>query len=355
MSLMEHTGKHAKAVIGLGVVAVSLFGVIAPAAAAAPSRTTLSSSTPSIGVGSTAKLKAVVKQVTGTLQPTGTVTFREGTTATSPPVVGTSPVTLVTVNGVMTAKLDVTTLQAGNHTFIATYSGSTAFNASTSLTTNILVTAVAKTNTTTVGSTTTPLSVAPGADVKLKAVVKQAAGFTKPTGSVTFAENGVAIAPSVPLVLIGTTTGVMTAKLTITTLSVGIHQITATYSGSAAFNGSTSGIPPSTSAIPPISVGKITTASELLPTHVSTTDATRTVMSVQVTAADGSIPTGFVNFVLDGSAPQPYPLSAVGKAQFSRAFTPGSTHTVSAAYPGDAAYNGSTALPMTFTTPLTAP
>ena len=84
---------------------LSLLWAIAPAAAAAPSRTTLSSSTPSIGAGSIAKLKAVVKQTSGTLLPTGPVTFREGTTATSPAVA--PAVTLATVNGVPTAKLDV--------------------------------------------------------------------------------------------------------------------------------------------------------------------------------------------------------------------------------------------------------
>lgn len=328
-----------KAVIGLGVVAVSLFGVIAPATAAAVSRTTLSSSTPSIGVGSTAKLKAVVKQVTGTLQPTGSVTFREGTTATSPVVGG--PLTLVTLNGVMTAKLDLTTLAVGNHTFIATYSGSTAFNASTSLTTTILVTAVAKTNTTTEASMSTPSSVAPGAEVKLKAVVKQVSGFIKPTGSVTFSDNGVAISPTAPLVLIGT---VETAKQTVTTLSVGTHTITATYSGSGTFNASTS------TEVITVSVGKIATTTLALPVHLNTTNG-RTVMPAEVTAADGSIPTGFITFeVVGGGGVQTLLLTDTGKSQISKAFTAGSAHTVIITYLGDTAYNGST-MTLNFTAP----
>ena len=61
MSFVDRMGKSKTAVIGAGVVGLSMLWAIAPAAAAAPSRTTLSSSTPSIGVGSIAKLKAVVK------------------------------------------------------------------------------------------------------------------------------------------------------------------------------------------------------------------------------------------------------------------------------------------------------
>ena len=58
----------------------------------------------------------------------------------------------------------------------------------TSLTTRIVVTAVPKANTTTTGSTTTP-AVAPGEEVKLKAVVKPDHRPDKPTGTVTFSEG----------------------------------------------------------------------------------------------------------------------------------------------------------------------
>jgi len=337
MSLFERMGHRRNAVIGAAVVGVSLVWAIAPAAAATASRTTLSTSTPTVNVGSAAKLKAVVRPVSGTVLPTGTVTFREGTTATSP-AVGPA-VTLTTVNSVQTAKIDVSGLAIGTHTFIATYSGSATFNASTSLTTSVVVQAVAKINTTTTATMSTPVQVAPGDEVKLKAVVKQASGTVKPTGSVTFSQGGTPIAPAVPLV-VGTTSS---AKLTITTLTAGSHSIIATYSGSQAFNASAS------SPAITVSVGKIDTTSTLT-THPSTTDPTSTVMAVEVTASNGTVPTGVVNFVLDGSAPQPYQLTATGKAQFSKAFTSGSLHTVSVTYDGTTVYNGSSAT-LTFTAP----
>ena len=58
-------------------------------------------------------------------------------------------------------------------------------------------------------------------------------------------------------------------------------------------------------------------------------------MAVDMAAANGAVPAGIVNFTIDGSANQPYQLSGVGHAQFSRAFTVGTSHTVTVAYAGD--------------------
>src|SRR3954451_596179 len=173
VSLAMHASRRWLALLGAGVVAASTFAVVGPAAAASPTNTKLTTSTPAISVGGTAKLKAVVKPVSGTSKPTGTVTFREGTVT-----VGTADLALV--GTVQTAKLDLTTLTAGNHTFVATYNGSTDFTSSTSLSITI---AVGKTATTTTASSSTPAP-GPGQDVKLKAVVKQTSGTAKPTGSV---------------------------------------------------------------------------------------------------------------------------------------------------------------------------
>jgi large repetitive protein len=319
-------GHRRNVVIGAAVVGMSLVWAIAPAAAASPSRTTLTTSTPTIGVGSVAKLKAVVRQVTGTLQPSGTVTFREGTTATSP-AVGPA-VTLALVNSVETARLDLPSLAIGTHTFIATYSGSTAFNASTSLTTTIVVTAVAKTDTTTAASSATPDSL-PGQEVKLKAVVKQdPAGPGKPTGTVTFSEGATNLGTA-PLELIG---AIETAKLTLPSLPVGVHSIIATYSGSSTFNGSTS------DAIT-VTVAKGNPTCPL--TNKLNTTTLRNVIAVVVEppATQTLIPSGVVNFIIDGSAPQPFPLSTAGKAQISRLLTAGTAHTASVTYGGDTEYN----------------
>ena len=349
MSFMKRMGKSKTAVVvGAGVVGLSMLWAIAPAAAAAPSRTTLSSSTPSIGAGSIGKLKAVVKQTSGTLLPTGQVTFREGTTATSPAVA--PAVTLATVNGVPTAKLDVPGLSVGTHTFIATYAGSTAFNPSTSLTTRIVVTAVAKSDTTTTGSTTTP-TVVPGEEVKLKAVVKPVvAGPNKPTGTVTFSEGGTALAPAVPLALIGT---VMTAKLSLTNLSNGNHSIIATYSGSGAFN-------VSASAAIAVSVGKAAAVCALTAPAASDPVTLKTRFAFTVKPASGTIaPTGTGTWTIDAGAQPPQALvlsystpASTGRDSLSPVFAVNGTHTVSVTYDGDVTYTGCTAS-KTIITPYT--
>jgi hypothetical protein len=299
-----------------------MFGAVGPASAAAPTNTKLSTSTPTIGVGGTAKLKAVVKPASGTLKPTGTVTFKEGTTT-----VGTASLALV--GTVQTAKLELTTLTNGSHTFVATYNGSTDFTASTSLSVTVTV---GKTATTTTASTTTPAP-APGQDVKLKAVVKPASGSVKPTGSVAFREGTVTLA-TVPLVLVGTTP---TAKLTITGgLPLGNHTITASYAGSTTFDGSASTVP--------VRVAKGSTLSTLTVTPVTANPGKSTIaVAVTAVAPAKGVPSGLVTFVVDSQAEQVFSLNAAGKYQFAVTFARGSTHTVRVTYAGDNLFNTSTA------------
>ena len=317
-----HPSRRWLALFGAGVVAASMLGVVGPASAASPTNTKLTTSTPTISVGGTAKLKATVKPVSGTLKPTGTVTFKEGAVT-----VGTANLALV--GTVQTAKLEVTTLTAGTHTLTATYNGSTDFTVSTSLSITITV---GKAATTTTASSTTPAP-APGQDVKLKAVVKQASGTIKPTGSVTFKEGATTLGTAA-LALVGTT---QTAKLTIPGgLPLGRHTITASYAGSSTFEASTSTVV--------VTVAKGSTLSTLTVTPVAATPGKSTI-SVAVTAVAPAtgVPSGIVTFVVDTQAPQVFSLNTVGKSQFSVTFATGSTHTVSVSYAGDSFFNASTA------------
>ena len=316
-----HPSRRWLALFGAGVVAASMLGVVGPASAASPTNTKLTTSTPTISVGGTAKLKATVKPVSGTLKPTGTVTFKEGAVT-----LGTA--TLALVGTVQTAKLELTTLTAGTHTLTATYNGSTDFTVSTSLSITITV---GKAATTTTASSTTPAP-APGQDVKLKAVVKQASGTIKPTGSVTFREGATTLG-TVPLALVGTT---QTAKLTIPGgLPLGRHTITASYAGSSTFEASSSTVV--------VTVAKGSSLSTLTVTPVAATPGKSTI-SVAVTAVAPAtgVPSGLVTFVVDSQAPQVFSLNTVGKAQFSVTFATGSTHTVSVSYAGDNFFNAST-------------
>jgi hypothetical protein len=317
-----HASRRWLALLASGVVAASMFGAIGPASAAAPSNTKLSTSTPTVGIGGIAKLKAQVKPASGTLQPTGTVTFKEG-------AVTAGTANLALVGTVQTAKLELTTLPAGSHTFTATYNGSTDFTPSTSLSITITV---GKSTTTTTATTSTPAPT-PGQDVKLKAVVKAATGSSKPTGSVTFKEGPTTLG-TVALALVGTTE---TAKFTVTGgLGLGSHTIVAAYAGSSTFEASNSTVT--------LTVAKGSTLSTLSVTPVTGNPGKSTIgVAVAAVAPARGVPSGLVTFVVDTQANQVFSLNSVGKVQFSVMFAPGTTHTVKVTYGGDSLFNSSTA------------
>jgi hypothetical protein len=105
-------------------------------------------------------------------QPTGTVSFADGTTS-----LGSS-----TLSGNGTATLSMTTLAAGTHTIKASYSGDSKFSASTSQPLSQLVMGV------TISASPTSLTVSPGANgtVTISVMPNPPTGFT-PTVNVTCA------------------------------------------------------------------------------------------------------------------------------------------------------------------------
>jgi hypothetical protein len=208
----------------LGVVAVgaSLTFVAgsAQATTTAPTRTTLTATTQTVVLGQKAKLKVVVKPVTGTGLPAGTVTFNEGAT-----VLGTA--TLAAANNVETAKITVSGLTMGPHSITATYSGSASYAASTSLTAVVTVTKNATTTTVSSLATATPGS------YKLSAAVKilfPGTGFA--SGLVTFVVDGGA-----PQIVALNAFG--KAPLAVTFVAGSIHTVTATYGGDTTVASST--------------------------------------------------------------------------------------------------------------------
>ncbi|KJY40725.1 hypothetical protein VR41_14630, partial [Streptomyces sp. NRRL B-1568] len=150
--------------------------------------------------------------------PTGTVDFFDGAT-----LLGSAPL----VGGVAT--LSVSTLSVGSHPLTATYNGDTNFAGSTSPVDTQTVTQAA---TTTVLVSLPDPSVFGEAKVLTATVTATAPGAGTPTGTVDFFD-GATLLGSAPLV-----GGV--ATLSVSTLSVGSHSLTATYNGDANFVGSTS-------------------------------------------------------------------------------------------------------------------
>jgi hypothetical protein len=167
--------------------------------------------------GSAATLKATVKAIApGAGTPSGTVTFREGEA-----VLATVPLSGAT------AKYAIKSLPPGEHVITATYNGDANYEAAGGEPITQTITRATTELTLTSGKNPAPK----GSTGTLKAAVKALApGGGTPTGTVTFREGETVLA-TVPL-----TSSSVTYPLK--SLSVGTHEITAIYSGSANYEAS---------------------------------------------------------------------------------------------------------------------
>ncbi len=182
---------------------------------AATSSAVVSSLSPAI-FGQLVTFTATVTSAGGT--PTGTVTFKDGTAS-----LGTG-----TLNASGQAVFGTAALLAGNHSITAVYGGDNNFTLSTSA--PIGETVIQANTTTTLTSSQNPSS--SGQSVTFTATtlaVVPGAGI--PTGAVTF-KDGTTILATMTL------NGSGQATFTTTTLALGVHPITATYSGDANFTSS---------------------------------------------------------------------------------------------------------------------
>jgi hypothetical protein len=169
--------------------------------------------------GAAATFTATVTGAGGT--PTGTITFKDGATS----------IGIGTLNGAGQAILATNSLSNGTHSVTAVYGGDVTFAASTSpvLAFQVSPGGSAGTATTTTVATSVNPAVA-GQPVAFTATVAASAG--SPTGNVTFKESGRTIGTAS---LAGGT-----AVLTMSSLTVGSHSITASYGGDTSFASSVS-------------------------------------------------------------------------------------------------------------------
>jgi hypothetical protein len=195
--------------------------------ASTTSTTSLSSNlNPSI-VGQSVTFTATVSGTGGT--PTGTVTFKDGSTVLS----------TVALSG-NSAVFATASLAAGSHQITAVYSGDATFATSSGSLTQT-VNQLASTRTT-LTSSANPSNT--GQPVTFTATVTGPGGT--PTGSVTFKDGGATLAT------VALTAG--SASFTTSSLALGGHSITASYNGSANFAASTSAVLTQTVQVPPDSV-----------------------------------------------------------------------------------------------------
>lgn len=277
--------------------------------------TSLAVSASSISQNAPITLTATVQPASGSIVPSGTVTFYSDGA-----VLGTATLT----TGV--ANLTTSALPVGAHSITATYAGSIAFSASTSNTINVTVNPASAATTTTLSAPTS--SITQGAAITLTAIVKASGSAGTPTGTVTF-HNGTAAIGSASL-----SSGA--ATLSISDLPIGATALTATYSGTGAFSSSTSNV-----ISIEVNAAVISTATTLVASASSITQGSAVTLTATVRQSSGTItPGGSVTFY-NGSALVGSATLSNGTASISISTLPTGSNAISAAYSGAVSFNAS--------------
>jgi large repetitive protein len=271
-----------------------------------PTAEVLTSSLNPVALGTLVKFIATVSN-SFAAAPTGTVTFSDGAVLMG--AVGLDPTGA--------SALSTATLATGSHTITAVYSGDLQNAGATST----LIETVEQPTTTKLASNSNP-SVA-GAPVTLTATVVGPTGSTgSPSGTVTFFDGATPIGQ-------GTLNASGVATLAISTLSAGPRSITANYLGDALNLASQSA--------PLIeTVTKAVTATSLATSNASVYAGVSVTFTSVVSRVDGLIPIGTVTFSDGAVAIGTGTINGAGTATLTTAALAGGTHSISAAYGGDA-------------------
>ena len=291
-------------------------------------QTALTSAPASPAVNQQVTFTATVKPPSGTVEPTGSVTFSQGATTLCAAVT----LTVNSSNSTATCPYAFTAVTAGT-TITATYSGDANFSSGTPGTINEVVTT---TGTTTSLSSTPPSSTVNQPVAFTATVTPTFSGAAKPTGTVKFVDNttSTTLCSSVPL-----SNG--TAVCNNPFLSTGSNSVVATYtSGDTNFTGSAS------SADVQV-VGKTATTTTVVgsPSPSAVNQMVTFTATITPAITGSTTPTGTVAFsyVVNGGAPVTLCASAnattaagVTTATCTDPLPANGNYTITAAYNGDA-------------------
>jgi len=288
--------------------------------------TTLASNPDPSGFGQNVTFTITVVTGAGTGNLTGTVSITD--------TFGGNPTTLATglaVNASGVATFSTSTLAVGLHSIVATYNGDTMHFTSTS--TPALIQTVLEGTSTGLTSTANPSAV--GQNVTFTATVTiSGGGGATPDGTVSFMDGATLLSAQ-------TISSGGVAMFATSTLTAGVHQITAVYNGDAAkqIQGSTSAVLNQDVQAPTAAI----LTSRLNPSfYGNSVTFTATIPPSGTTA-----PTGTVSFLDGATQIGTGTLSGnPGVATFTTATLNMGTHSITVSYPGDS-YNGpSVSLPL---------
>jgi hypothetical protein len=262
--------------------------------------------------------------------PTGTVTFNDTGSLT------TLGAAKLDSHGNASITPGTTTLTAGSHAILATYSGDTNYAGTSG---NITQTVNKATTTATVSSSVNPS--ATGASVTFTATVTSSTGAQVSTGDVQFLDGTTVIGT---ITLTSSSGGV--GKFATSTLSVGVHSITSHYRGNGNLLSSTSTVLSQT--VITLLGPQIALTSNLNPS----TFGQPLTFDASVTSTTSPAPTGQVTFTDTTTSLSlgVAPLDGTGNATVTTGATSltGTSHTIRATYSGDTNYaSGSATLTQT--------
>ena len=282
---------------------------------AAPTTTTLSTSTATAVFGQIETLTATVSSQAGT--PIGTVFFRDGNT-----LLGSAP-----LDAAGRATIPVS-LGIGTHALTASFSGTTGFADSTSAAAAVTVNPAA----TTVALKSSVNPAVTGQAVTFTATVAAVApGASTPTGTVTFQDGNVVLGT----VAVGTGG---TATFTTSFAAAGGHVITAVYSGDPNFVASSQTLTEQVNATTTPKATTTALSSSANPARVG--QAVTFTATVRGPSGTGT-PTGTVTFFVGNTVVARVTLDANGQARFTGVFSRTGQFTIRAVYSGDATFDAS--------------
>ena len=279
--------------------------------------TTVTSAPNPSAYGQSVTFTVTVTTGAGTGALTGTVSIADTYNG-----VTTTIATALAVNASGVATFATTTLGVGVHSIVATYGGDTAHYSSSSTDNGVppLIQTVNEATKTTLTSSVNPSTL--GQNVTFTATVAGVAGTVAPDGTVTFMDGATVLST---VALSGTT-----ATYATSTLTLGVHPITAVYSGDSSIE-----VLGSTSAVLNQDVQATSTIALISSLNPSTYGAgvtfTATVTSTSPTAATGTVSfyDGATKIGTGTLAGNP------AVATFLTSMLTVGTHSITASYAGD--------------------
>jgi hypothetical protein len=288
--------------------------------------TTLTSSANPAVWGQPVTLTATVAAVApGAGNPTGTLTFSDGSTTLGSAHVGPD----TGEQGSITTDA----LTVGAHAISVSYSGDDSFQPSSDALTQTVLRA--QTSTVVISSANPAKS---GQAVRFTALVSPVApGAGQPSGTVTFTVNGAAIGSPVAL------SGGSATSTAFSSLSPGTYDIRATYSGDNHFVGSSAALDQSTGQT--VSQGATTLALTATPNPAAFGDTVSFRTTVSAVAPATGTPSGVVDYYEGDQLVGAVSLVAAGDGSATAVFTSSTlstgTHAITATYLGNYNFTGS--------------